>query len=67
LSTEFLSNHIKQSFEFGYDIMIALERLEHFNIDEYKSKLNISDNDNDRARIVKDKQLEIKVTAKFDP
>ena len=65
-TTEFLINHIKQTFEFGNDVGTALERLEEFNIDEYKPTLNTSDNDDERARIVEDRQFEIEFKAKFD-
>jgi hypothetical protein len=58
-TTEFLINHIKQTFEFGNNVETALEGLEEFNINEYKPTLSTSDNDDERVRIIEDREFEI--------
>jgi hypothetical protein len=65
-TTEFLINHIKQTFEFGNDVGTALDRLEAFNTEEYKPKLTVSTNEDERVRISGDRQFEIEFKAKFD-
>jgi hypothetical protein len=62
----FRINHIKQTFEYGNDVGTALERLEGFNIEEYKPKLTVSTNEDERIRISEDRQFEIECKANFD-
>jgi hypothetical protein len=65
-STEFLINLINQTFELGNDVGTALERKGEFNIEEYKPKLTVSTNEDERDRISEDRQFEIEFKAKFD-
>jgi hypothetical protein len=64
--TEFLINHIKQTFEFGNEVGTALEWLDEFSIDEYEPTLNVDNNDDERVRIREDGHFEIEFKAKFD-
>jgi len=60
MTTEYLVNYIKGSFDFGDDIGTALEKLEPFDASTHKPKLKASKKTNDKAKGAENRQFQIK-------
>jgi hypothetical protein len=66
VTTDFLINHIKKTFNFGNDIATALEELEEYDVSQHRPTLSTSKSTIDEIKDLENKQYEIEFKAEFD-
>ena len=62
-TTEFLINHIKKLYDYGYDIGTALEDLESIDTAAWKPSMQVSEESDDAMRTIENRQFEIEFKA----
>ena len=66
ITTEFLINYIRKTYEYGDDIAIALEKLQHVKTDEWKPSMQVSLATEDVIREAENRQFEIEFKSDYD-
>ena len=59
-TTEYLINHIRETFTYGNDIGTALEELKPCELSQYEPKLTLSKAEDEATKAVENRQLELK-------
>jgi hypothetical protein len=65
-TTEFLVNHIKETFEFGGDIAIAIVNQATINTDSWKPRLQKSSDTDPETKETENKQYKMEFQANFN-